>query len=41
MTGNGDIDKQRATYQGLLGLMKWGGAISLVLALFVAWLLHG
>ena len=41
MAGEVDIDKRRATYHGLLGLMKWGGVFSLLLAFFVLWLLRG
>ena len=41
MTGNGDIDTHRATYEGLIGPMKWGAAASFLIAFFVLWLIAG
>lgn len=41
MAGNGDIKAQRATYESLIGLMKWGGIASFAIAAFVVWLIAG
>lgn len=41
MTGNGDIETQRVTYQRLLGLMKYGAIASFAIAAFVVWLIAG
>lgn len=41
MTGNGDIETQRVTYQRLLGLMKYGAVASFAIAAFVVWLIAG
>jgi len=35
MTGNGNIDSHRATYNFVLGLLKYGAAASAVLAFIV------
>lgn len=35
MTGNGDIDTHRATYNFVLALFKYGAAASAVIALVV------
>lgn len=41
MTGNGDIEAQRATYEKLIGLMKWGAVACFLIAFFVLWLIAG
>lgn len=41
MTGNGDINTHRATYESLIGLMKWGAVASFAIAAFVIWLIAG
>lgn len=41
MTGNGDIDAHRATYAGLIAMLKWGAVTSFLIAFFVLWLLRG
>lgn len=40
MTGNGDLEANRNTYHGVLGLLKWGAAISFVIAFIVVQLLR-
>lgn len=35
MTGNGNIDTHRATYNFVLGLLKYGAGISAILAFIV------
>ena len=41
MTGNGDIETQRATYHRLLGLMKYGAVACFLIAFGVVWLIAG
>lgn len=40
MTGNNDIDRHRATYDFVLGLLKYGAAISALIALVVMLLIR-
>lgn len=35
MTGNGDIEAHRSTYNFVLGLLKYGAAVSALIALIV------
>ncbi|MGL4313401.1 MAG: hypothetical protein ACRCSO_05380 [Sphingomonas sp.] len=41
MTGNGDLNANRTLYSGVLSLLKWGAAASLILAFIVVALLRG
>lgn len=41
MAGNGDIEAHRATYNGVIALLKWGGVASLAIAFIVVVLLRG
>lgn len=40
MTENGDIGAHRATYQFVVGLLKYGAAISFILALIIMLLIR-
>jgi len=45
MAGNGDMNAQinahRATYESVIGLLKYGAVACLLIAFFVVWLIAG
>lgn len=41
MTGNGDLQSHQATYNGMIGVFKWGAIACAIIVLFVLWLIAG
>lgn len=41
MATEGDIKTQRATYEKMIGMFKYGGIVVLVIAFVVIWLISG
>jgi hypothetical protein len=39
MAGNGDMDSHRATYESVIGLMKWGAVACFAIAFIAVWLI--
>ncbi len=41
MAGNGNIQSHEATYNGVIGLLKWGAVSCFVIVGVVLWLIAG
>jgi hypothetical protein len=39
MASGNDIKAASATYEGFIGLVKWGGAVVAIVTAFVVWLI--
>ncbi|MBB4154829.1 hypothetical protein GGQ80_002745 [Sphingomonas jinjuensis] len=39
MAGNGDLKPHEKTYDGLIGMLKWGAVACFIIAFFVIWLI--
>jgi hypothetical protein len=41
MADNGNLKAQQSTYNGMIGLLKWGAIVSILVAFGVLWLIAG